>query len=126
MNNNNLIINIEEEEDMFNKNIITDDEDEVFNTNYVDNSLALASNYSKSLNDIHMTHENILIRPNSLAIRTDDHVMYSHSNNVNNNKCFINDVSTSAAQNPFHEHVQYPCSNDMKYTFKYCRCTSRR
>lgn len=84
------------------KNITADivDDDEIFNTNYVDNSIALASNYSKSLNDIRMTHENIPMRPNSLAIRTDDHFMYSNNNNNDNNntKCFINDnndVSTS-------------------------------
>lgn len=82
------------------KNITADfvDDDEIFNTIYVDNSIALASNYSKSLNDIRMTHENVPMRPNSLAFHTDDHFMYSNNDNDNNNtKCFINDndVSTS-------------------------------
>lgn len=95
--NNNFIITIDNASDLNSIKNITEDDDEYFDTNYVDDSIALASNYSKSLNDIRITHENVPMRPNSLAIRTDDHFMYSNTNNNDNTKCFINDndVSTS-------------------------------
>lgn len=88
-NNNSFVMNIEYTDANFSRKNITDDvNDEVFNTNYVDSSLALATNYSKSLNDIRMTHEGILMRPNSLAICIDDNFLYT------NNKCFVDDVSS--------------------------------
>lgn len=68
----------------------TTDDDEAFNTSYVESSFASAANFSKSLNDIHV-NDNIIdisMRPNSLAIRIDDNLTYS-CNNINDN------VSTS-------------------------------
>jgi hypothetical protein len=48
-----------------------DDEDgEVFNTSFVENSLASDFQFSKSLNDIHLTGGPM--RPNSLALYLDD------------------------------------------------------
>lgn len=50
----------------------TDDGDEIFNTSYVESSLAFADCHSKSLSDIHapIIPQNTL-RPSSLAFKSD-------------------------------------------------------
>lgn len=74
------------------------DDEEVFDTNFVGTSLASASNFSKSLNDIHINNDEIIpMRPNSLAICTDDQFMYNDSCK-NNNNCNVNDNYVSTSQ----------------------------
>ena len=74
LNNNNMNVKIESMMDI-GYNDDSDDDDEVFNTRFVN-----TSNFSKSLNDIHAS-EKPLERPNSLAIHTDEHFTY-HENAV--------------------------------------------
>lgn len=64
--------------DMLNNNINVDyaeeviDDDSLFNTNFVDKSLSIADNFSKSLNDIYSeTIPQNGIRPNSFAFQSD-------------------------------------------------------
>ena len=63
---------------MLNNNVNVDyaeeviDDDSLFNTNFVDKSLAIADNFSKSLNDIYSeTIPQNGIRPNSFAFQSD-------------------------------------------------------
>lgn len=72
-NNNNNIIKTDYEMD-FGSNSSEDDDDdeEVFNTNFINSSSVANTNFSKSLNDIHMSEQIIPTRPNSLAISTAD------------------------------------------------------
>lgn len=94
MLNNNAIVKIESMMDDSD-----DDYDEVFNTQFIDTSVL--SDFSKSLNDIH-TSEKPLERPNSLAIRTDEHFSYPDDNAVSNSGNF-------KPQQPFilHRVVRY-------------------
>jgi hypothetical protein len=129
LNNNNFIITIDNASELNSiKNITEDDDDEFFDTNYVDTSIALA--YSKSLNDIRLTHENVPMRPNSLAICTDDHFMYhSNTNNNDNTKCFINDndVSTSnSKQISSNKHFAIIAQNKRDSILSYSSCASSR
>lgn len=73
MLNNNAIIKIDSMMDI-GYNDSDDDDDEVFNTKNF--STSLASNYSKSLNDI-CASKMPLERPNTLAIRTDENLTYN-------------------------------------------------
>jgi hypothetical protein len=75
MLNNNAILKIESMMECIDD---SDDDDEVFNTRFVNTSVAL--NFSKSLNDIH-EGERPLERPNSLAIHPDENFTY-HDNAV--------------------------------------------
>lgn len=65
MNNNEMIVDHAEE---------AIDDDDMFNTNFVDASLATADFFSKSLNDLHsdIIPQNGL-RPNLVAFKSDDY-----------------------------------------------------
>lgn len=76
MLNNNAIVKIESMMDDSD-----DDFDEVFNNHFVNTSVT--PNFSKSLNDM-CASEKPLERPNSLAIRTDEHFAYPDDNAVSN------------------------------------------
>lgn len=64
----------------------SDDDFEVFNTNYVNSSLASELNFSKTCNDIRISENPT--RPNSLAIRTAENFTFDD-----------NAVSTQAKKN---------------------------
>ena len=92
--NNNYVLTFDDSDSHY----YTDDEDEVFNTKHLDTSLTSATaNYSKSLNDISMHDDDvdsIPMRPNSLAISTDDHFIYNDTYNCNIDMHMKNNVST--------------------------------
>lgn len=70
-NNNKNVIKTDDEMDFGCSS--TDDDEEVFNTNFINNSSSVVStSFSKSLNDIHASEKIVPTRPNSLAISTAD------------------------------------------------------